>query len=138
MLAMDSKDPDFVRLNEYVGSLADLWPAMKHRANSRGSKTPAPQSLRDGLKGAGVTDAMMGVADAGYANTVGAALEELGLLGTCFLEHKWDVDGDRTFVLKGSFGLFVEELSAGLRSCIQTDWPVAKVDYSSPGRVIVT
>ena len=73
---------------------------MKHRANSRGSKTPAPQSLRDGLKGAGVTDAMMGVADAGYANTVGAALEELGLLGTCFLEHKWDVDGDRTFVLK--------------------------------------
>ena len=73
---------------------------MKHGANSRGSKAPASQSLRDGLEGAGVTDAMMGVADAGYANTVGAALEDVGLLGTCFLEYKWDVDGDRTFVLK--------------------------------------
>ena len=73
---------------------------MKHGADSRGSKVPASQSLHDGLKGAGVTDTMMGVADAGYANTVGAALEDVGLLGTCFLEHKWEVDGDRTFVLK--------------------------------------
>ena len=42
----------------------------------------------------------MGVAIAGYANTVGAALEDTGLRGTCFLHHKWEVDGDRTFVLK--------------------------------------
>lgn len=57
-------------------------------------------SLRDGLVGAGVGEAMMGVAIAGYANTVGAALEDTGLRGACFLHHKWDVDGDRTFVLK--------------------------------------
>lgn len=59
-----------------------------------------PLSLRDGLVGAGVGEAMMGVAIAGYANTVGAALEDTGLRGTCFLHHKWEVDGDRTFVLK--------------------------------------
>lgn len=59
-----------------------------------------PLSLREGLVAAGVGDAMMGIADAGYANTVGAALEDTSLAGTCFLEHEWDVDGDRTFVLK--------------------------------------
>lgn len=35
-----------------------------------------------------------------YANTVGAALEDTNLAGTCYVEHEWDVDGDRTFVLK--------------------------------------
>lgn len=42
----------------------------------------------------------MGIADAGYANTVGAALEDTSLMGTCYLEHEWDIDGDLTFVLK--------------------------------------
>lgn len=76
---------------------------MKVQENSSGSNkfsaTPS-RSLLDGLVGAGVTKAMMGIAVAGYANTVGASLEETSLPGTCFLEHEWDVDGDRTFVLK--------------------------------------
>ena len=67
--------------------------------SKRSSESP-PLSLRDGLVAAGVGNAMMGVAVAGYANTVGAALEDTGLRGTCFLQCKWDVDGDRTFVLK--------------------------------------
>lgn len=72
-----------------------------------------PLSLRDGLLGAGVGEAMMGIADAGYANTVGAALEDTSLAGTCFLEHEWDVDGDRTFVLK------VSQLSRPIRGAIR-------------------
>lgn len=116
-----------MRLNEYLGSLADLWPVMKEKAKNESSSSataataearaattattatrlagPLGQqslSLRDGLLGAGVGEAMMGVADAGYANTVGAALEDTSLMGTCLLEHEWDVDGDRTFVLKVS------------------------------------
>lgn len=43
---------------------------------------------------------MMGIADAGYANTAGAALKDIGLFGMCFMEQKWGNDGDRTFVLK--------------------------------------
>lgn len=62
--------------------------------------TARHQSLLDGLIGAGVKEPMMGIAAAGYANTVGAALEDTSLPGTCFLEHEWDIDGDRTFVLK--------------------------------------
>lgn len=118
-----------MHLNEYLGSLADLWPVMKEKAkneSSASSVSPAPVattaattataeeqrtllakplrqqslSLRDGLLGAGVGETMMGVADAGYANTVGAALEDTSLMGTCYLEHEWDVDGDLTFVLK--------------------------------------
>ncbi|CAM9352490.1 unnamed protein product [Scytosiphon promiscuus] len=211
MLGMDSKDPDFVHLNNYLGSLADLWPAIKtkdadlkletdkdspmaseiasssvaagavevdvnattaaqaeaqtstEKAEARpaggettegdtaaGAKADSttiaspsglqhqPLTLRDGLVAAGVGDAMMGIADAGYANTVGAALEDTSLAGTCFLEHEWDVDGDRTFVLKGSLGQVVDELSGGLERCIQTDWPVAKVDYTTEGLVTVT
>lgn len=121
-----------MHLNEYLGSLADLWPAMKLKRGEEerqpgNSATPssspaeavpeqAPSaksepsrpcqqrslSLRDGLLGAGVGEVMMGIADAGYANTVGAALEDTSLVGTCFIEHEWDVDGDRTFVLKVS------------------------------------
>ncbi|CAM9469712.1 unnamed protein product [Pylaiella littoralis] len=176
MLGMDSKDPAFIHLNEYLGSLADLWPAMKlhkmkrERGGEKGSsptsathpsapssssssssssstaasrtgqplQEPQSLSLRDGLLGAGVGDTMMGIADAGYANTVGAALGDTSLMGTCFLEHEWDVDGDRTFVLKGSLGQVLDELSAGLESCIQTDWTVASVDYSTAGLVTVT
>lgn len=129
-----------MHLNEYLASLAGLWPAMKEKVKKENSccssSVPAAAteatttatattaatamtattvettahlakprdqqslSLRDGLLGAGVGEAMMGVADAGYANTVGAALEDTSLMGTCFLEHEWDVDGDRTFVLK--------------------------------------
>lgn len=135
-----------MHLNDYLGSLADLWPAIKPKnvglisgnnevltvanpiipssaeAEAEGEpaaapapapvkggaarKAPSPAqkqqllTLRDGLVAAGVGDAMMGIADAGYANTVGAALEDTSLAGTCFLEHEWDVDGDRTFVLK--------------------------------------
>lgn len=117
------QDQDFMHLNEYLGSLADLWPVMREKAKNENSSSGAAAtgaattaaettsrlakplgqqslSLRDGLLGAGVGGAMMGVADAGYANTVGAALEDTSLMGTCFLEHEWDVDGDRTFVLK--------------------------------------
>lgn len=43
---------------------------------------------------------MLGIARAGYANTVGAALEDTGLGGVCYCESEWDADGDRTFVLK--------------------------------------
>lgn len=49
---------------------------------------------------AGVNEPMLGIARAGYANTVGAALEDTGLGGVCFCESVWDADGDRTFVLK--------------------------------------
>lgn len=52
----------------------------------------------------------MGVAVAGYANTVGAKLEDTSLRGTCFLESEWDADGDRTFVLK--VGLDFDEIDA--------------------------
>lgn len=73
---------------------------MRLEGDSSNSSAPPPQSLYDGLVGAGVTETMMGVAVAGYANTVGASLEDTSLSGTCFLESEWDVDGDRTFVLK--------------------------------------
>ncbi|CAM9185090.1 unnamed protein product, partial [Laminaria digitata] len=141
MLAMDSKDPDFVHLNNYFDSLGDMWPDMKLESVASGKKQlvePPPLSLRDGLIGAGVGEAMMGVAVAGYANTVGAALEETGLRGTCFLHRKWDVDGDRTFVLKDSLGKLVDELSTGFESRTQTDWPVAKINYAEEGGVTVT
>lgn len=127
-----------MHLNEYLANLADLWPAMKEKAEKEnGSSTSSESapataaktegttahlakprggqpslSLRDGLLAAGVGEAMMGIADAGYANTVGAALEDTSLMGTCFLEHEWDVDGDRTFVLKAR----EETLSSGGRS----------------------
>lgn len=117
-----------MHLNEYLGSLADLWPSMREMANTEKISLTAAAtattaaatatatgetatrlakplglqslSLRDGLLGAGVGKEMMGIADAGYANTVGAALDDTSLMGTCFLEHEWDIDGDRTFVLK--------------------------------------
>ncbi|CAM9221628.1 unnamed protein product [Ectocarpus sp. 4 AP-2014] len=182
MLALDSKDPAFVHLNDYLGNLADLWPAIKLQEGElvlededgpskirrmelnpppssggeaaaatttakvvspqplqqRGQRRRQPLSLRDGLEAAGVGKSMMGVADAGYANTVGAALEDTSLAGTCYVEHEWDVDGDRTFVLQGSLGQVVDELSAGLESCIQTDWPVSKVEFTASGLATVT
>lgn len=100
-----------MHLNNYFDSLGDMWPDTKLGSGASGKKQsvePPPLSLRDGLIGAGVGEAMMGVAVAGYANTVGAALEETGLRGTCFLNHKWDVDGDRTFVLKVTMGCCCE------------------------------
>ncbi|CAM9146604.1 unnamed protein product [Ectocarpus sp. 12 AP-2014] len=182
MLALDSKDPAFVHLNDYLGSLADMWPAIKLQEGElvlededgpseigpmelnpppssgrgaaaatttakvispqplqqRGQLRRQPLSLRDGLEAAGVGKSMMGIADAGYANTVGAALEDTNLAGTCYVEHEWDVDGDRTFVLQGSLGQVVDELSAGLESCIQTDWPVSKVEFTASGLATVT
>lgn len=155
-----------MHLNEYLGSLADLWPAMKlerdkeelqEGKSSTSSSAPAPSpapatapaqppaeapatapataksplthplrqqslSLRDGLLGAGVGEVMMGVADAGYGNTVGAAMEDTSLMGTCFIENEWDVDGDRTFVLKVSKTVVMDRGSRGgrLQQCALT------------------
>lgn len=89
-----------MHLNKYLASLADMWPSMKLEGALNSSSAPPPESLFDGLVGAGVKETMMGVAVAGYANTVGAKLEDTSLRGTCFLESEWDADGDRTFVLK--------------------------------------
>lgn len=74
---------------------------MKCEVDSRNATASTlGQSLYNGLESVGVSQAMMGVADAGYANTAGAALEDIGLFGMCFMEQKWGIDGDRTFVLK--------------------------------------
>lgn len=95
------QDPDYVHLNNYLGSLADLWPEMKREFDSRSATASTPrQSLYSGLESTGISQSMMGVADAGYANTAGAALKDIGLFGMCFMEEKWSSDGDRTFVLK--------------------------------------
>ncbi|CAM9175386.1 unnamed protein product [Sphacelaria rigidula] len=177
MLAMDSKDPGYIHLNNYFESLGSLSPSVKRenrlasmsetsKSNSSTSElsaTGAPaspasrssssdecasdslalgrkgsRSFLDGLLEAGVKEPMLGIARAGYANTVGAALEDTGLGGVCYCESEWDVDGDRTFIVKGGLGLVVDELASGIRSCIQTSWPAAKVDYGTPGRVLVT
>ncbi|CAN0485189.1 unnamed protein product [Ectocarpus sp. 8 AP-2014] len=39
---------------------------------------------------------------------------------------------------QGSLGQVVDELSAGLESCIQTDWPVSKVEFTASGLATVT
>ncbi|CAM9918818.1 unnamed protein product [Choristocarpus tenellus] len=96
ILPWDSEDDDFVHLNKYLRSLGDNYEDIRAANRDAGYQI----SLFEGLATARVGKAMMGVAEAGYANTVGAALTDTGLEGISYLESTWDADGDGTFLLK--------------------------------------
>lgn len=71
-----------------------------HHSRSSTSLLPHEFSMKEGLSAAGVDEPMLALAEAGYANTMGAALDDINLRGVCCYVREWDVDGDRTFVLQ--------------------------------------
>ncbi|CAM9742404.1 unnamed protein product [Discosporangium mesarthrocarpum] len=131
MIRWDSEEPDFVHLNNYFRGLGESYRGLLKKHPRLGDATAlCSLSVMDGLVAAGVGEAMMGVAEAGYANTVGASLEDTSLEGVSYLESEWDADGDGTYLLEGSLGQVVEELSRGLEGSITTGWVAAAVHWS--------
>ncbi|CAM9110125.1 unnamed protein product, partial [Phaeothamnion confervicola] len=89
MLRWDSQDPDFLQMNEFFASL--------HETTAANETDGDPRTLRAFLIDHGISDRMLGMADAGYANTVGGTVDLVGAAGICHLERNWcksDGEGD--------------------------------------------
>lgn len=127
LLRYDSSESDFVHLNEVLGSLdcptaggeEELDPSM---------------SLADYLVMRGVSPRMVALAQASYANTLGANLRDLPLSTTSKAERQWGSDGDREFRLApGALQHVVRVLRDPCE--VWTNWPVARVVWGrEPGR----
>ena len=106
-------------------------------------------SIKDYLEGLGMSEEMIALASAGYANTFGTNIEELSLKQCAKMTNYWDhtdydcEGGDYRF--KKSYGPFIDFLSKGMD--IRLNTPISEINYTedsivrlyaSDGRVFST
>ena len=88
------------------------------------------RTLREYLVDEGVTDEMVALADAGYANTLCSSIDLLPLRETAALERGWvaeDGEEERDFFLKGTYKRLVDLFAN--RTRVFYDWVVQRVEY---------
>jgi monoamine oxidase len=80
---------------------------------------------------------MLGMAEAGYANTFGASLRDLSLQQCIDVQAMWDEDGDYDFRLNPTFKPLIDTLSEpqlpGRELPIAINAPVSLIDATSAG-----
>lgn len=120
LLRFDDKDEAFVHGNAVLHNLSDLNP------DSIDNK----QTLLDYVEDMKLSPAMIDMANAGYANTLCANINELSLRQAVRWNQIWDAEtdhGDSYFL--HSFKVIIDFLKSGLH--IRCNTPIASINYTS-------
>jgi monoamine oxidase len=120
LLRYDSTSEDFVKLNESLWSLADL----------NEDDYSDEHSLLDYLSSLQLSDDMVRMAEAGYANTLCSTAKDLSLRRVIKWSRLWHAEGeeDGDFSLDNSYGCVVDILR---RACkIEINSPVREICYA--------
>jgi len=118
LMRFDALDDDFEELSDALDKLGEDGAKFMEGESVEGSKMSEEErktNLKQHLYSAGVSRRGIAMAEAGYANTLGASLEHLSLGLTRRIEYLWDNDGgDVDFRIVPSTRLLLERLQRGL------------------------
>lgn len=130
MLSYDDEDADFQRFNDCVSALSE--PEM------RVEDVPADKSMLDYFaRDCELSESMLALADAGYANTAGGPLRDISMRVTCKYEKQWiELEDEGDFRIYPTFERFVQHFSRGVST--KLSWPVGAVDYTRPDIITLT
>eukprot|EP01125_Pyxidicula_operculata_P010784 TRINITY_DN3554_c0_g1_i1.p1 TRINITY_DN3554_c0_g1~~TRINITY_DN3554_c0_g1_i1.p1 ORF type:complete len:510 (-),score=98.68 TRINITY_DN3554_c0_g1_i1:68-1597(-) len=117
LVRWDTDDKDVTTVNKL------LWSMGKNELDYSDTR-----SLENYLRENGVSEEGLGLADAGYANTMCSSLDRLPVYGVVHLEHAWDRDGGGDYRLDYSFAEVINHMARNLT--IRTNFPVAGIEYS--------
>jgi monoamine oxidase len=123
LIRFDAEEPEHKHMVEVLWGLG----ARKDVDNDR-------RSLHQFLKDEGVSDRFIGMAEAGYANTVGGTLRKISVAQMCQCERNWENDGEEDFRVGNGSTLeetAVRALAAGLD--VRRNLPVSKVELGPDG-----
>jgi len=119
LMRYDENDEEFQRLNE------TLWAMENMDLDTLCEKKSVLEYLRDDMK---FGEEMIGIANAGYANTLCCNIEQLSLKQSArwngFWHEESEEDGD--FKYRNSYSCLVDYLKSGVN--VRTNAPVKKVD----------
>jgi hypothetical protein len=126
------KDVEFDQTNDLLDEIADL-PTTEEGGYQHDGKVADNMSLLTYLQDVEkLSPRMVGMAEAGYANTFGASLKDLSLQRCIDVQAMWDEDGDNDFRLHPTFAPLIQTLSTpqlpGRTLPIVTDAPVSLID----------
>jgi len=93
----DEVDGDLKKMQEVLLELAESAAGMTGSGNPINS-----MSLLQALRNAGVAERVLGMAEAGYANTVGGTLDKINLSRIATCERNWEDEGEGDFRVKNS------------------------------------
>lgn len=129
MLAHDSDDAEFQRFNDCVSALSE--------PDLRVEDVPSSKSMLEYFaEDCELSDSMMALADAGYANTAGGPLRDISMRITCRYEKQWiELEDEGDFRVLPTFERFVQHFASGVTT--KLSWPVGGVDYSDTGRIVL-
>ncbi|TMW56550.1 hypothetical protein Poli38472_006560 [Pythium oligandrum] len=128
MLAYDDTDPDFCHFNDAVEQLCEIEDI---------DAIPSNESMLDYFRKCNISESMMRLADAGYANTAGSRLDDISLRITCRYERQWiELEDDGDYRIVPTFGRVIDFFKQGVS--VQLSWPVATIDHTDPQRIVLT
>ncbi|DAZ94117.1 TPA: hypothetical protein N0F65_008981 [Lagenidium giganteum] len=128
LLRFDDEDPDFCKFNECVADLSEVEDV---------EAIPPHQSMLDYFNSCNLSESMMKMADAGYANTAGSRLDDISLRVTCRYERQWvELEDEGDYRVMPTFGRIIDHFKAGVNT--RVNWPVQTIDYSAPDVVTIT
>ena len=120
----DECDGDMQHLHDVLHSMGD-----RDALLARGEKRAELGSLRDFLAREGVRGRVMGLAEAGYANTTSGTLDSISAAMICYAERMWESDGDADHFLRppASMSDIVDTLSNGID--VRTNHAVSSIEW---------
>ncbi|GLD99343.1 hypothetical protein PINS_up008062 [Pythium insidiosum] len=128
MLAYDDPDPEFCRFNDMVEELSEM---------ENVDSIPRDASMADYFKQCELSESMMKLADAGYANTAGSSLDDISLRITCRYEKQWiELEDDGDYRMLPTLNRIIEHFQRGVD--VRLTWPVATIDYTNPDQILLT
>lgn len=133
LLRFDAKDEEFQRANEILHHLAQL----------KASDYSDFHSLEDYLRGQGLSEEMLEMANAGFSNTLCTSSKLLSLKRCIQWENMWhgeeantsspheqEEEEEHDFTFVNSFGCLVDHLKRDIQ--VELNSPVCRVDYTLP------
>jgi len=110
-MRFDGLDEDTEKLHEVLDSVGDI------------PQTQSKLNMEEFLLEQGVAPRVIGLADAGFANTAGTGKMANQSLARCIdADKSWEEDGEGDFRIKGGFGKIVEMLKGQFKGSIYLDW----------------
>ena len=120
--AHDDTDESFCALNSFFDSMSDSGSV----SNSGGKDDT--RSVKEALMDAGGgAMRLMAMAEAGYANTLGASLSTLSWSEMCAMEEYWDGEGEQDSRLEGTFKLLIDHMKEGID--VRTRCIVTRIEH---------
>lgn len=119
LLDSESNDKEFIELNE------TLWKLGADNPDINLDK----RSLLEYLQDENISDSMIALAEAGYANTAGSTCRKISYAMSSQYERWWEAqDGDGDFRVKTTFCHLIQLLSRDLT--IRRNWAVQRLEHS--------